>query len=107
MIIANLCFSSSHYRSDRPPSRPPVRSPVRVGLSGRRSLVGSQSVSASRYLWTIPNDVNENCVLRVRYNITSTDYTAWKDLPDSATAVSVGVGGDSQSCKIGAATALT
>jgi plastocyanin len=29
------------------------------------------------YNWTIPNDVNDVCFLRLRYNISSTDYDAW------------------------------
>lgn len=29
------------------------------------------------YNWTIPNDVNENCVLRIRYNISTNDYDNW------------------------------
>jgi hypothetical protein len=32
---------------------------------------------ASSYNWTIPNDVNDKCVLRLRYNITTGDYPAW------------------------------
>jgi len=29
------------------------------------------------YNWTIPNDVNQNCALRIRYNITTGDYNGW------------------------------
>lgn len=32
---------------------------------------------ANRYVWTIPDHPNENCVLRLRYNISTADYPAW------------------------------
>lgn len=32
---------------------------------------------ASSYNWTIPNDIHENCVLRIRYNISTGDYEGW------------------------------
>lgn len=32
---------------------------------------------ASTYNWTIPDDANENCVLRIRYNISTGDYDGW------------------------------
>ena len=32
---------------------------------------------ASSYNWTIPNDVHESCVLRLRYNISTGDYENW------------------------------
>jgi len=33
--------------------------------------------NANRYVWTIPDHPNENCVLRMRYNISTADYAAW------------------------------
>eukprot|EP00937_MAST-01D_sp_MAST-1D-sp2_P005899 g5899.t1 len=34
--------------------------------------------NANRYLWKIPADVeNKNCVIRLRYNISTEDYLAW------------------------------
>jgi len=30
------------------------------------------------YNWTVPNDVNGACALRVRYNITTMDYNGWE-----------------------------
>lgn len=33
--------------------------------------------NANRYIWTIPNHVNDNCVVRLRYNISTSDYLAW------------------------------
>jgi len=32
---------------------------------------------ANTYNWTIPNDPNDNCVLRIRYNISTGDYNGW------------------------------
>jgi len=32
---------------------------------------------ASSFNWTIPNDPHENCVLRLRYNISTGDYEGW------------------------------
>lgn len=29
------------------------------------------------YNWTVPNDPNEHCVLRIRYNISTLEYEAW------------------------------
>jgi len=29
------------------------------------------------YNWTVPNDVHENCVLRIRYNISTSDVDNW------------------------------
>jgi len=34
---------------------------------------------ASAYNWTIPDDPNMNCVLRLRYNISTGDYQGWPD----------------------------
>jgi len=31
----------------------------------------------NHYEWTIPDDTNANCVLRIRYNVSSTDYNGW------------------------------
>jgi len=35
--------------------------------------------------WTIPNDVSENCALRIRYNITTKDFPGWSN-PQSVEA---------------------
>lgn len=32
---------------------------------------------ASSYNWTIPNDLQDNCVVRIRYNISTGDYEGW------------------------------
>ena len=29
------------------------------------------------YNWTIPDDPNKSCVLRIRYNISTNDFAAW------------------------------
>lgn len=34
---------------------------------------------ASSYNWTIPDDPNKNCVLRLRYNISTADYQGWPE----------------------------
>lgn len=39
----------------------------------------------ARYMWSIPNDVNSKCVVRVRYNMSSTDF------PINTTAASNGI----------------
>lgn len=54
-----------------------------------------QTLNANRYLWTVPNDIDENCVLRVRYNISTSDYEDWIDESPSA---KVGVLSDGQTC---------
>jgi hypothetical protein len=36
-------------------------------------------VNANRYLWKIPDHINENCVVRLRYNISTSDYWAWNN----------------------------
>lgn len=33
--------------------------------------------NANRFVWTVPDHPNENCVLRLRYNISTADYDAW------------------------------
>jgi hypothetical protein len=37
------------------------------------------ALNANRYIWTIPNHVEGNCVLRLRYNISTSDYWAWNN----------------------------
>lgn len=34
--------------------------------------------NANRFVWNVPDTVNENCVLRIRYNISTADYNAWE-----------------------------
>jgi len=34
-------------------------------------------INANRYIWTVPEHVQDNCVLRLRYNISSSDYPTW------------------------------
>ena len=34
--------------------------------------------NANRFLWTIPDHVNDNCVVRLRYNISTGDYPGWE-----------------------------
>ena len=39
-----------------------------------------QGTNANRYLWKVPAGIeNKNCVLRLRYNISTSDYSAWQD----------------------------
>lgn len=38
------------------------------------SLGNTQSGHHANYNWTIPNDVHDKCVLRIRYNISTADY---------------------------------
>jgi hypothetical protein len=33
--------------------------------------------NANRYIWTVPDHVNNNCVIRLRYNISTSDYPDW------------------------------
>ena len=44
---------------------------------GNSAMHGAHEGYASSYNWTIPNDVQENCVLRLRYNISTADYDGW------------------------------
>merc|ERR1712193_237533 len=44
---------------------------------GNSALHNEHEGYASSYNWTIPDDVHENCVLRLRYNISTADYEAW------------------------------
>jgi len=45
-------------------------------------------INANRYIWTVPNNLQENCVLRLRYNISTMDYYDWdnagKPMTDAA-----------------------
>eukprot|EP01089_Gocevia_fonbrunei_P017752 TRINITY_DN5849_c0_g1_i3.p1 TRINITY_DN5849_c0_g1~~TRINITY_DN5849_c0_g1_i3.p1 ORF type:complete len:608 (-),score=129.53 TRINITY_DN5849_c0_g1_i3:76-1899(-) len=36
-----------------------------------------QAGIATYYWWTVPDDENDNCVLRMRYNVSSGDYDGW------------------------------
>lgn len=47
-------------------------------------LGNTNSGYASMYNWTIPNDVHENCVLRIRYNISTADYDPWSPAINSS-----------------------
>jgi hypothetical protein len=39
-----------------------------------------QGTNANRYLWKVPAGLeNKNCVIRLRYNISTSDYVAWQD----------------------------
>lgn len=44
---------------------------------GNSAMHGEHEGYASSYNWTIPNDIHENCVLRLRYNISTADYDGW------------------------------
>jgi hypothetical protein len=45
-------------------------------------------INANRYIWTVPNHVQNDCVLRLRYNVSTMDYADWdnkgKPLTDAA-----------------------
>jgi len=41
-----------------------------------------QGTNANRYIWKVPNTPHKACVLRLRYNISTADYVAWK--PDGS-----------------------
>jgi hypothetical protein len=34
-------------------------------------------LNANRYIWTIPDHLNDNCIVRLRYNISTSDYADW------------------------------
>lgn len=51
-------------------------------LSRDNHLGNTPTGWASSYNWTIPDDPNENCVLRLRYNISVGDYDAWNTYSD-------------------------
>jgi hypothetical protein len=51
-------------------------------LSRDNHLGNTPTGWASSYNWTIPNDPNENCVLRLRYNISVGDYDGWNTYSD-------------------------
>jgi len=36
-------------------------------------------LNANRYIWTIPPNIQGNCVVRLRYNISTSDYWAWNN----------------------------
>ena len=44
------------------------------------------NVNANRYIWTIPNHINENCALRIRYNISTMDYFGFQVCSQHSTA---------------------
>jgi len=37
------------------------------------------ALNANRYIWTVPNHIEGNCVLRLRYNISTSDYWTWNN----------------------------
>ena len=37
------------------------------------------NLQANFFPWTVPNTPNKNCVLRLRYNISTYDYSAWEN----------------------------
>jgi len=55
-------------------------SPDCVGapMSRDNHLGNGLSGAANTYNWTIPNDENDFCVLRIRYNISTGDYNGWE-----------------------------
>jgi len=52
--------------------------------------------TANRFLWTIPEHANDACVLRLRYNISTSDYEAWgtDQAGDDATQLTAADNGD-------------
>ena len=50
---------------------------TRTNHLGNAALHNDHEGYASSYNWTIPNDIHENCVLRLRYNISTGDYEGW------------------------------
>eukprot|EP01104_Vermistella_antarctica_P002452 TRINITY_DN12697_c0_g1_i1.p1 TRINITY_DN12697_c0_g1~~TRINITY_DN12697_c0_g1_i1.p1 ORF type:complete len:612 (-),score=191.55 TRINITY_DN12697_c0_g1_i1:86-1921(-) len=48
-----------------------------VEWSRDNHLGNGKSGFANMFNWTIPDDVNDNCVVRIRYNITTGDYDGW------------------------------
>jgi len=36
-------------------------------------------INANRYIWTVPNHVQGDCVVRLRYNISTSDYWSWNN----------------------------
>jgi hypothetical protein len=37
------------------------------------------ALNTNRYIWTVPDHVEGNCVLRLRYNISTSDYWSWNN----------------------------
>lgn len=55
-----------------------IKSPYsRDNHLGNAALTPGQEAQTLGYNWTIPDDANENCALRLRYNISSYDYDGW------------------------------
>jgi hypothetical protein len=50
---------------------------TRTNHLGNSALHNNHEGYASSYNWTIPDDIHENCVLRLRYNISTGDYEGW------------------------------
>jgi hypothetical protein len=50
-------------------------------LSTAEQAVIPHADNAHRYVWKVPNHVQDNCVLRIRYNISTADYPAWMETP--------------------------
>jgi hypothetical protein len=64
---------------------------VEAPLSRDNHLGNTPTGWASSYNWTIPDDVNENCVLRLRYNISVGDYDGWNTYSDQNENTKTGV----------------
>jgi hypothetical protein len=74
---------------------PPVcQTPERSRDNHLGNVMGGHT---AHFNWTIPNDVNSRCTLRMRYNITTGDYDGWNTFSDKndANGRRVGVKGTS------------
>jgi hypothetical protein len=49
-------------------------------------------LNANRFLWTVPNHVNENCALRMRYNMSTTDFFAFANVTAATATADLTVG---------------
>ena len=54
--------------------------------------------NANRYIWTVPDHIQQNCVIRLRYNISTSDYADWASdgTPLTTSAQNAKLGGDPQ-----------
>ncbi len=59
---------------------PPVcQAPARSRDNHLGNVMGGYT---AHFNWTIPNDVNSRCTLRIRYNITTGDFDGWNTFSD-------------------------
>jgi hypothetical protein len=57
-------------------------------MAGLKAEDGQEPFQYANFNWTIPNEVSNACVLRLRYNVSTNDYDGWNTFSDKNGAAS-------------------